>query len=225
MGLYLNDTAKYENQLITIHSQAVQLSGLMLAESLEITSNAEFGAAIGTDAESFIKGAVKQAAEKITAVGGYVRDLIDRSSNSLVASSQEWTGGDRLAFSVSFNVFKDATSGPASVSSYADLAKKLAMLTQSKSSPTDKIQQPYYYDREKYNLAIATNDLSTIESSLFRVTIGKWFKASLLLPTSVSSSYSTYTNQDGSPLYCTVTIGFQSYRVLNGDEFSGVILK
>jgi hypothetical protein len=221
MSLYIEQLAdKYPHQLVQIIGPGTNLEGIITSESMNVAGSASTDIADAVDLDNLAKGVVSGVVGKIA--GDYGKSKVAKHFNSLRASSQGWVRGGKLVFSVSFTVFE---SSMGTGRGYNHISHSLAQMTQSGSSPTESKQSPVYYDILAYEEAIKNNDFGAIEAQLFRVQIGEWFNAPLLIPTSTSAEYSTYTDDGGIPLYCVITCGFESYRDLNASETGRIISK
>lgn len=226
MTLYVDSLDKYADFMVGIYpgrgSGIETLSGVSIAPEVSLGSEAQMDAAIGSQAMGIAKGFLTGIAGKVS---GIAAEAVRKNFNSLNQSAISWQAGSPMTVSVSFTVFKRGALAAGTVESYNQLAKITSKMTQTKSDASNPIQEPSYYDLLAYNKAIASNDASSLESQLYTVTIGDWFRCPILMPTSQNITYSSYVDLEGAPVFATVSCSFITYRALTADEFAGVILR
>lgn len=242
MGLYIEDlAARFPNQLVTIfcgvsegQSGIKPMEGILLEDSMDFSLSAEFVDGVGATLSNNLISAGTEVIGKY--VGKSAGEAVAKL-NTLMQTAQDWQGGSKFAFSVSFNVFKTKKDAVGQSSSFKSLFTNLARMTQSKPQASASLPQVSHYDslitfnensetlgEMAYDIAKrVVGNADAKEKNLFTVTIGKWFKCSKLIVKSTGMKLSTFTDLNGSPIYTTVTISFETYRVLNSEEWSEII--
>lgn len=239
MGLYIENLDNYDDYKVVIScghkstnpEDAIDdIVGINLAESFSINmdagsfNNTDSFAGISSDA---IGGALSGVAKSLHL--GSIGENLAKKYNTVLQSASEWQGGSKFKFSVSFNVFKSLQDGVGKTTTFSKLSKNLAKFTQARLIDDIKLgPQLSYYDSilDQGEVGIArllAGDTSKKEANLFTVAIGNWFVCSMLQPHTVEMKLSSYVDTTGTPIYATVTIGFETYRVLTAKEWGNII--
>lgn len=236
MGLYIDeDPQKYKDYLVIVKSGEGEsiiktITGIIINQNLTISMGAEFAAATeyagtsqlakGVGISALARGASKVGLENV------VRNFGNEILNNLIMSAERWSAGSKFTFSTSFTVVNNSKLLMSGFNGWTDFYSNLTKLTQADvQSPLEPIM-PHYASLAtagKYFDAIGSGDYSGIESKMFTVRIGEWFECDKLLVTGADIDYSTHVDENGSPIFATVTLSFSTYRSLSSYEWAKII--
>lgn len=229
MPLYINNLDKYRDYIVVVHcgnsdSTISDIQGLISGSTnVKIDTRAELMSSAASSLVEFGKNMVEGALSKASSALG---SAFGENFQMIGQSAKDWQSGSKFAFDIGFNVFKSGLDGVGTTSSFKELNLNLAKMTQSK--PVDNIitdKQQSYYDYLDTSNSEELQDrlMGEKEANLFTVSIGNWFVCPGLIPISTSISYSPYVDLSGSPIYATVNISFETFRILTAEEWGNII--
>lgn len=141
-----------------------------------------------------------------------VKSGIDKGFKTVLSTYQTLDDVGYSDFKVDLNLFPHKFGN----GSYSQILNILGRMTMMDTST--KFMIPYLYTVDALTALAKGED--PFKAGLIHVTIGSWFHAHGLFMTDASTTVSTIVDSDGKPLFAELSCSFQSYKVLNADEYS-----
>lgn len=203
----------YQDYLVQVRNTKTGevLEGLLDNDELSYTTSADIGSNfLAGYVEDMMRGAAQGLTSKLPVVGGLARDAVKQNYKTVKSTYKAYEGASATSFSVSFHLF-------AKNESYNSILQKLHKLTQPDTEDSEFMHSYLYNPTDSAALLIGGDPFA---GNLIHVSIGDWFLATGLFCNSVSHSFSKYVDTEGKPIYLSVTLGFEPYKVLNATELA-----
>lgn len=192
--------------------------GLIDNESLNFSFGMQTTASAAGDAEGFLRGATGAALDKVPVLGGYAKAKLKDNFKTMLSTMKSYGDSTGTPIPVSFHIFRSTLGNQ---STYSQIIKTITSWTQPK---VDKgILRSHLYRpevlRDKLN-PDSLSDLDIFKGGLIHFTLGQWFAADGLFCTSSDFKLSTLVDEEGQPVYMTVDLILESYKINTPEEIS-----